>query len=106
MNFWGYIKTAPFLKCKIKKGAGIFSENKRFESCQCLKSSIGDPFVSELKFWAKTEKEQSDADKAASDLNCSCYMGGRNTLNRLSTVRNFWKKGGPGAHGSRSLTGG
>lgn len=42
MNFWGYIKTAPFLKCKIKKGAGIFSENKRFESCQCLKSAIGD----------------------------------------------------------------
>ncbi|MEI3579346.1 MAG: hypothetical protein V8Q30_04865 [Acutalibacteraceae bacterium] len=39
--FW-YIKTAPFLKCKIKKGAGIFSENKRFESCQCLKSVTGD----------------------------------------------------------------
>lgn len=52
-------------------------------------------FVSELKFWTKTEKEQLDADKAASDLNCSCYMGGRNTLNRLSTVRNWGKKKGP-----------
>ena len=41
-EFLGVYKTAPFLKCKIKKGAGIFSENKRFESCQCLKSAIGD----------------------------------------------------------------
>lgn len=41
-DFLGVYKNSALFEMQNQKGRWDFSENKRFESCQCLKSAIGD----------------------------------------------------------------